>query len=70
MTQQEEDWVKVRSVPTVKQAKGPVKEKVEIETREGTVVAEPGDYIMKEEDGSIYPISAEKFEEYYEVLEE
>jgi len=66
----EDDWFRVRSVPTEKLARGPVEEKVEIDTREGTVVAEPGDYVMKEEDGNPYPISAEKFEKYYEVLED
>jgi hypothetical protein len=64
-----DEWVEVRSVPTEKEARGPVEERVEIETREGVVVAEPGDYVMREEDGSLYPISGEKFQKYYEVLE-
>lgn len=64
------NWVKVKSTPTVKKARGPIEQKVEIETREGTVVAEPGDYIIKEKDGNEYPISAEKFKEYYQVIEE
>lgn len=64
------DWFDVRSVPTEKEARGPVTERVEIDTREGTVVAEPGDYVMREADGSVYPIAPEKFEEYYEVIEE
>lgn len=63
------DWIKIRSVPTVKEARGPVDEREEIQTREGTVVAEPGDYVIREGDGSVYPIAGEKFEEYYEVLE-
>lgn len=64
------DWFDVRSVPTEKEARGPVEERVEVETREGTVVAEPGDYLMREADGSVYPIAPEKFAEYYEVVED
>jgi hypothetical protein len=64
----EHDWMDVRSVPTEKEARGPVTERVEIDTREGTVVAEPGDYVMRESDGSIYPIAGEKFQKYYEVI--
>lgn len=64
------DWFRVVSVPTEKLAKGPVDEKHEIDTREGTLVAEPGDYIMKEEDGSVYPIAGEKFQQYYREVEE
>lgn len=61
------DWFPVRSTPTEKEARGPVDERTEIETREGTVVAEPGDYVIREPDGNLYPISADKFAEYYEV---
>lgn len=64
------NWMEVRSTPTTKFARGPIEERVEIDTREGTVVAEPGDFVMLEEDGEKYPISAEKFEEYYEVTED
>jgi len=63
------NWFDIRSVPTEKEARGPVSERVEIETREGTVVAQPGDYVVREGDGSIYPIAGEKFDEYYEVLD-
>lgn len=63
-----QDWFSVRSTPTVKEARGPVTERVEIETREGTIVAEPGDYVIRESDGSVYPIAPEKFKQYYERL--
>jgi len=56
--------------PTEKEALGPLEERVQIDTREGTVWAEPGDYLMREEDGSLYPIAGEKFEQYYEVLDD
>ena len=63
------DWERVESVPTQKRAYGPVSERVTIDTREGEVVAEPGDYIMREPDGNVYPISAEKFERYYRRID-
>lgn len=63
------DWELVESVPTKKRARGPVSERVTIETREGEVVAEPGDYIMREPDGSVYPISGDKFERYYQRVD-
>lgn len=63
------EWMTVRSTPTVKEARGPVEEREEIQTREGTVVAEPGDYVVREDDGSVYPIAPEKFADYYEVLD-
>lgn len=68
MTDDGLEWFDVRSVPTEKRAKGPIERRRAIETREGTIYAEPGDYVMQEEDGSIYPIAAEKFEQYYEVI--
>lgn len=63
------DWFDVRSVPTEKEARGPIDDREEIHTREGTVIAEPGDYVMREADGNPYPIGPEKFADYYEVLE-
>ena len=64
------DWIDVESIPTRKEARGPVTEREEIETREGTVVAEEGDYVMRESDGSVYPIAPEKLDQYYRVLDE
>lgn len=63
------EYFPVRSVPTEKEARGPLEEREEIDTREGTVVAEPGDYVLREADGNEYPISGEKFNNYYEELE-
>lgn len=63
------EWISIRSVPTEKEARGPLEEREEIDTREGTVIAEPGDYVIREEDGNPYPISAEKFSRYYEVID-
>jgi hypothetical protein len=63
------EYFDIRSVPTEKQARGPIEGREEIDTREGTVVAEPGDYIIREADGNEYPIGPEKFGQYYVVLE-
>lgn len=63
------EWFTVESTPTVKEATGPLDERAEIDTREGAVVAEPGDYVIREDDGNLYPISAEKFDEYYRRVE-
>jgi hypothetical protein len=60
-------WGVCRSTPTEKLFRQ-VNERTEVDTREGTVVAEPGDYIIQEEDGNCYPISEEKMHEYYEWL--
>jgi hypothetical protein len=58
-------WSVIESEPTRKLVRGPITEAEEVHTREGTVTAEPGDYIVQERDGNCYPISAEKLEEYY-----
>lgn len=62
------DWFGIRSVPTEKEALGPLDEQREIHTREGVVIAAPGDYLIREDDGNVYPIGPDKFAEYYEVI--
>lgn len=59
------EYFPVESTPTRKEARGPVEEPEEIATREGVVLAEEGDYVIREADGNEYPISPDKFEEYY-----
>jgi hypothetical protein len=59
------EWFDVVSTPTEKKARGPLSNEVAIQTREGEVVAEPGDYLIMEDDGNVYPIGPEKFDEYY-----
>jgi len=63
------EWFPVESTPTVKEATGPLDQRQEIETREGTVFAEPGDYLIREDDGNVYPISDDKFGRYYRRIE-
>ena len=69
MSHEDRLWFTVRSTPTVKEALGPLEERREVDTREGTVVAEKGDFLIREADGNIYPIAAEKFLEYYERVD-
>lgn len=64
------EWRVVESVPTRKRARGPIDEAVKLDTREGTVVAQPGDYVIEESDGNRYPIGPQKFERFYRVVEE
>jgi hypothetical protein len=63
------EWFDVVSTPTEKKAHGPLNNEVVIQTREGEVVAEPGDYLIMEDDGNVYPIGPEKFDEYYRRTE-
>jgi hypothetical protein len=65
-----DEYFDIRSVPTAKEARGPLGESEEIETREGTVVADVGDFVVRESDGNEYPISPEKFSEYYEIVDD
>jgi len=59
------DWSVIESKPTRKEVRGPLDEREEVDTREGTVVAEEGDYIIREKDGNCYPIAPDKLEKYY-----
>lgn len=52
---------RVRKKPVEVDAVGPIEERVEIDTREGTIVAEPGDFVIRGVEGEIYPIGAEIF---------
>lgn len=55
--------------PVEVQVHGPVKDHYWIQTREGTIKAEPGDYIIRGVEGEVYPIGPEIFDETYEVME-
>jgi hypothetical protein len=43
-------------------------QRVETDTREGTVVGEPGDYLIVGVDSEIYPCGREIFEQTYEEV--
>ncbi|TVT89297.1 polysaccharide transporter [Haloferax volcanii] len=63
------DWRYYRKRPVVIQA-AKVRQRVEVETREGTVVAEPGDYLLIGVEGEVYPCDADIFEKTYDRVVE
>jgi hypothetical protein len=70
------EWFDVRSVPTVKEARGPFTDTDTIETIEGRFEVDDeyidrhgGYYLIREQDMNVYPIAADKFAEFYEVVE-
>ena len=62
-------WLRVRKKPVVVHARR-VDERTAVETREGTVVAEPGDYLMCGGDGELYPCDRVIFERTYSIVED
>jgi hypothetical protein len=61
------EWTEVRKLPVEVDAKR-LQERREIETREGTVVGEPGDVLIRGVDGELYPSDRDIFAETYEVV--
>ncbi|ELZ78106.1 periplasmic protein involved in polysaccharide export [Haloferax larsenii JCM 13917] len=61
----ERDWHYYRKRPVVIQA-AKVRQPVEVETREGTVVADEGDYLLIGVEGEVYPCDADIFEKTYD----
>jgi hypothetical protein len=59
------EWAHYRKRPVVVQAKE-LEQRVEIETREGTVVGEPGDYLLVGVDAEVYPCDPEIFDATYD----
>lgn len=62
-----DEWADVRKLPVQVEAKR-VDERREIHTREGTVVAEPGDVVLRGVEGEVYPCDPDIFDETYEVV--
>lgn len=56
--------------PVEVEVHGPIDTHKKINTREGTLVAEPGDYIIRGVEGEVYPIGADIFEQTYNVVNE
>lgn len=65
----EDEAFRARKRPVEVDVHGPVKERVEIDTREGTVIAEPGEYVIRGVEGEIYPIGADIFEATYDAVD-
>lgn len=61
---------KYRKRPVVVEARGPVTEVESIETLEGTMRADVGDYIITGVQGEQYPCKPDIFESTYEPVEE
>ena len=47
-----------------------VSSEVSVSTREGTVLALPGDYVLSDADGNQWPISEEHLNSHYDVIEQ
>lgn len=63
-----DDWATVRKRPVeVEARRATTRER--IHTREGTVIAEPGDVILRGVEGEIYPCDPGIFRDTYEVVE-
>ena len=63
------NWLLVEKKPVQAYAKK-LRRRVEIVTREGTVVGEPGDCLLVGVHGEVYPCDPEIFDETYRVVEE
>jgi hypothetical protein len=46
-----------------------LEETIAVETREGTIVGEPGDYLIRGVDGEIYPCDPAIFDQTYDRVE-
>ena len=63
------EWRTYQKKPLEVRAKQ-VDERVQIDTREGTVWAEPGDYVVEGVEGELYPCGREIFEQTYREPDE
>lgn len=61
-----DEWTDVEKVPVTVEARLAT-ESEKIHTREGTVVAEPGDVVLRGVEGEIYPCDPDIFEATYRV---
>lgn len=67
--QRQRAWSRVRKRPVIVEALQ-LDVAVEIDTREGTVRADPGDWLMRGVEGELYPCSADVFDATYETVDE
>ena len=64
------EWFPVRKSPVEVEARGPVSQSEEIETEEGTMKAEAGDYIVRGVEGEVYPVKPDIFSKTYERIDQ
>jgi len=60
------EWTEVTKRPVTVEARR-VEERREVDTREGTVVAEPGDVLMRGVEGELYPCGPDVFRKTYRL---
>lgn len=61
-------WFSVRKAPVEVEARGPITEPDQIETPEGTMDADEGDYIIRGVEGEIYPVKPDIFTKTYQRI--
>lgn len=64
-----DNWFQVRKSPVEVRAKGPIPKSTEIETPEGTLKADRGDYIVEGIEGEKYPIKPGIFSSTYDKID-
>lgn len=64
-----DQWRPYRKLPVTIQARGPIAESEQIETLEGVMRADVGDYIICGVQGELYPCKPNIFNATYEVVE-
>jgi hypothetical protein len=63
--------MKARKKPIVVDVEGPITQPTFVATTQGTVLANPGDYILTDPNtGDQWPVNGNVFERTYDVLEE
>lgn len=65
-----DEWFRVRKAPVEVEARGPISEPDQIETPEGTMKADEGDYIVRGVEGEIYPVKPDIFAKTYQRIGE
>ena len=63
------EWKSYRKKPVVVQARM-LNERMTIATREGTIVGEPGDWLIRGVEGELYPCADSVFRKTYEPAHE
>ena len=62
------EWFAVRKAPVEVEARGPISDPEQIETPEGTMDADAGDYIVRGVEGEVYPVKPDIFSKTYQRI--